>query len=209
MSEDQSLNIVYLALCLVLVVSALSVRRMSLGLVLRSLLGWAAIGGIIYIAVLYRAELSAMLADVGERIGLDEQRVEGETVRIQMSPDGHFWARVELNGVRRRVLIDSGATLTAVSEATAAEAGIEPDDSGFPVLIETANGTVTARRGNVDRLTLGPLETSDLPVVVATNFGEFDVLGMNFLSRLGSWRVEGRTLVLEPARKDDGGSGSR
>lgn len=38
-----------------------------------------------------------------------------------------------------------------------------------------------------------------LPVVVSPAFGDTDVLGMNFLSRLKSWRVEGDTLILEPA----------
>ena len=35
-------------------------------------------------------------------------------------------------------------------------------------------------------------------MVVSPAFGETDVLGMNFLSRLKSWRVEGSTLILEP-----------
>ena len=40
--------------------------------------------------------------------------------------------------------------------------------------------------------------TDDLTVFVASNFGDLDVLGMNFLSRLKSWRVEGNVLILEP-----------
>ncbi len=199
MSFDDIPNAAWGIGALVLALSALSARRVSLGLLAKSLLTWAVIGGIIYIAVLYRAELSAFATDLGERIGLEDQRVEGETVRIQMSPDGHFWARVELNGVSRRMLVDSGATFTAVSEATAEAAGIAPD-GGFPVLIETANGTIKADRANVQHVSVGPLRTEDLAVVVAPNFGDSDVLGMNFLSRLGAWRVEGKTLVLEPRR---------
>jgi aspartyl protease family protein len=44
-------------------------------------------------------------------------------------------------------------------------------------------------------------------VVVSENFGNLDVLGMNFLSRLHSWRVEDKTLILEPkAGASDEGS---
>jgi aspartyl protease family protein len=57
---------------------------------------------------------------------------------------------------------------------------------------------VAARRGKIGTLSLGPLRMRDLGVVVSQNFGELDVLGMNFLSRLHSWRVEGNVLVLEP-----------
>ena len=38
----------------------------------------------------------------------------------------------------------------------------------------------------------------DLKVVVSPAFGDMEVIGMNFLSKLASWRVEGRTLVLVP-----------
>ena len=74
-------------------------------------------------------------------------------------------------------------------------------------MIETANGTVEARRGNIQKLAIGPLETEDLDVVVSESFGDLDVLGMNFLSRLHSWRVENRTLILEPRQgaADQGG----
>jgi aspartyl protease family protein len=38
----------------------------------------------------------------------------------------------------------------------------------------------------------------DLPIVVAKEFGDSNVIGMNFLSKLRSWRVEGTEMVLEP-----------
>jgi aspartyl protease family protein len=47
-------------------------------------------------------------------------------------------------------------------------------------------------------LRFGTIVARDLPVVVSPAFGTTDVLGMNFLSKLKSWRVEGRTLILEP-----------
>lgn len=126
------------------------------------------------------------------------QEVSGDEVRIRMAPDGHFWARVQVNGVERRMLIDSGATVTALSEETADLAGIERDPAIAPVVLRTANGVVRARTGEVERLAFGGLEARNLKVVISPGLGGFDVLGMNFLSELGSWRVEGRTLVLTP-----------
>jgi aspartyl protease family protein len=40
-------------------------------------------------------------------------------------------------------------------------------------------------------------------VVVSPAFGDTDVLGMNFLSRLKSWRVEDGVLVLVPHHPQD------
>jgi aspartyl protease family protein len=181
---------------LVLAVSALAARRPSSGTVVRSLLAWAAIGALIGLAVVYRHELSHMFQRVGTTLGLQEQTIDGETVRIRQSDDGHFWAQVSLNGHPRRMLIDSGATVTALSQQTAGMAGVETD--GRPVVLSTANGSVPAVRGAVRELTIGTIEAHGLPVVVSANFGDVDVLGMNFLSRLDSWRVERDTLILEP-----------
>ena len=197
MTGFQGVNLVWMIAALVLVVSALSVRRIGFGLFVRTLLGWAAIVLVVVFAIGHRYELAAAWSALNNRLGLEDQRVEGDTVRIRMSPDGHFWARVTLNGIERRMLIDSGATVTAISEQTARQAAVALSD-GLPAIIETANGSVAARRARIEKVALGPLAMRDLGVVVSQNFGDLDVLGMNFLSRLHSWRVEGNVLVLEP-----------
>ncbi len=76
----------------------------------------------------------------------------------------------------------------------------------FPIILETANGQVRPQSAQVAELSIGNIVARDLAVVVSPAFGDIDVLGMNFLSRLHSWRVEGRTLILEPKANatDDG-----
>ncbi|QIG80295.1 retropepsin-like aspartic protease family protein [Stakelama tenebrarum] len=190
-------NTVWWIVVLVALAAGLVARRPSLGTIVRGVFGWAAIAFVIVLIVAHRHEIGGVFTNLAGQLGISSQQVSGETVRIRMSPDGHFWARVSLNGVSRTMLVDSGATITAISEATATAAGITTNSS-FPIMIDTANGTVMARRGKIEALALGPLRTRDLSVVVSENFGDLDVLGMNFLSRLGSWRVEGKTLILEP-----------
>jgi aspartyl protease family protein len=190
---DGNIDILIYALLLLLPVSALIARRPPLGQTLRSIVAWVAIFGIGLAAVQYRDRLP----DMGRL--LDDQEVVGRETRIRMSPDGHFWARVTVNGVDRRMLIDSGATLTAISEETAREAGIDTERGGFPVVLRTANGSVAAQRGTADQVQVGSVRTEKLRVVVSSAFGDVDVIGMNFLSRLASWRVEGRTLILTPS----------
>jgi aspartyl protease family protein len=141
------------------------------------------------------------LARIMTRLGLDNQQVVGDEVRIRVSPDGHFWANAQINGTPRRLLIDSGATITALSTQTAASAGIEMDMSPIPVVLRTANGSVAAQTGSIETLRIGSIEAKNLKVVVSPALGDMDVLGMNLLSQLAAWRVEGRTLILTPARK--------
>ena len=148
--------------------------------------------------LIQQAPYQPQLGQVAERLGLDPQEVTGREVRIRMARDGHFWADATLNGIRRRMLIDSGATVTAISEATAAAARVESNAAPVPVVLRTANGMAPARAASVEELRLGNILARDLKVVVSPAFGDMDVIGMNFLSKLASWRVEGRTLVLVP-----------
>jgi aspartyl protease family protein len=197
-SDVQPVDILWYLGALVLVLSALTARRLSLGAVLRSLLAWLVIGGIAWALIARRDQVEQLVTAAADRFGVGEQTVVGETVRIAMGPDGHFWARAVINGKQKRLLIDSGATITALSEDTAGMVGVEASESGFPVVLRTANGAIAAKRGTIERIEVGSLAMTDLGVVVSSAFGDVDVLGMNFLSRLGSWRVEGRTLILEP-----------
>lgn len=114
-----------------------------------------------------------------------------------MAPDGHFWVQGEINGHSARFLIDSGATITALSDATARQAGLNVDTSGPGVIMHTANGTIQAQRSSIATLSVGPIRASDIGIVVSPAFGDTNVLGMNFLSRLKSWRVARDEMVLE------------
>jgi aspartyl protease family protein len=96
-----------------------------------------------------------------------------------------------------RFLIDSGATTTSLSDDVARRAGVTPS-GGFPVLVQTANGVIRAERGEIDRLRVGTIERRAMAVQMSPTFGDTNVLGMNFLSSLSSWGVEGEWLVLTP-----------
>ena len=167
------------------------------GRVFRALFSFALLAFGIFL-ILQQAPFDPNLSRITASLGLDRQEVVGEEVRIPMARDGHFWATVRLNGTERRMLVDSGATVTALSTATARAAGVDADATLVPLLMKTANGTVRADAGTLDRLEIGGIEARKLNVVISPGLGDTDVLGMNFLSELQSWRVEDRTLILTP-----------
>jgi aspartyl protease family protein len=159
--------------------------------------------------VLQQAPYQPELARLTQSLGLDDQQVAGKELRVRMSSDGHFWALASINGVQRRMLIDSGATVTAVSQRTAREAKIDAGTSLAPVVLRTANGATRAETGSIDELRVGNIVARNLKVVTSPGLGDLDVLGMNFLSKLESWRVEGRTLILVPHHPQSEGRASR
>ncbi|OYY90636.1 MAG: hypothetical protein B7Y45_06730 [Sphingomonas sp. 28-66-16] len=196
MSGDTGLSVVMLAVMLILPLSALAARRLPIGQTLRMALIWLAIfaAGLI-LATLWtrnRDYVDGFLADAGMRSVV----VTGRTVEIPRGEGGHFWADVRINGVARRMLIDTGATGTAISRATAMAAGIAVDET-FGVMVDTANGTVLDHRATIDRFELGPITARRVPVLVG-NAQNDDLLGIDFLSSLKSWKAEGNRLILEP-----------
>lgn len=190
-------ELLFYALALVLPLSALLARRIPFASALKMAAAWLAIFAVGIIAVSQREAIGGVFDRARRTLVGNDQKINGRTVRITMAPDGHFYASVSLNGTQRRMLIDSGASITALSRTTANAAGIT-STTPFKVGIQTANGQVFAERATVARFELETITARDLPVVIADAFGNTDVIGMNFLSRLRGWRVEGRTLILDP-----------
>jgi aspartyl protease family protein len=147
--------------------------------------------------LLQQAPYQPSLARLTEKLGLSDQSVSGREVRVKMSPDGHFWVDASINGVKRRMMIDSGATVTALSMETAQAAGVDTGTGLTPVVLRTANGAAAARTGAIDELRIGNIVARNLKIVTAPGL-DLDVIGMNFLSELQSWRVEDGTLILQP-----------
>jgi aspartyl protease family protein len=195
---DQALSLVYLVGCLILVVSALLVRRVPIGQGLKLFAGWVLIFLAAFVAFTLKDDFIALGKRVMAEAGGEGQVVRvGQELRIRKSLDGHFWVTGRLNGEKVRFLIDSGATTTSISAQTAQRAHIELSD-GFPVMVQTANGIVAAQRGNAERLAIGTIERRNMAVEISEAFGPTDVLGMNFLSSLSGWSVQGQWLVLKP-----------
>lgn len=195
---DQAANFIYLLGVLVLVGSALMVRRIPIRQGLKMGLAWVLIFLAIFVVFALRSDFAAL----GDRLMQSAQGPatpvqQGETLRVRQAMDGHFWVDAELNGETVRFLVDSGATATSLSTATARRVGIEPS-GGFPAIVQTANGTVAVQRGRADRIQVGSIVREGLAVHISDGFGDTNVLGMNFLSSLSGWGVEDGWLVLRP-----------
>lgn len=182
-------------------IGAMVARRSALGSLMRTA-STLALGVILLTVVLQLSRLDPRFDVAVPQIGLPEQVVAGGETRIPLSPDGHFWVRAEVNGVAGNFMIDTGATLTAISAPLAERAGLEPRRGGIPIMLGTANGTVQAHVASIDSLTFGNVNASGTDAAIAESFGDFNVIGMNVLARLQSWRVEDNTLILVPKAAD-------
>ena len=183
--------------CILLLVSSLAARRLPLTYIAKAALAWIAIFAALFAIFSFRFEFISIWERVKADIsGTAGQSISGETIELRRQDDGHYWITVDINGKPVRFMIDSGATMTAINATTAKEAGVEAD--GYPIILSTANGRVAAKRATVLSLVVGPHKIENHPVVVSESFGDVNLLGMNFLNNMQSWRVEANKMILIP-----------
>ena len=195
---DNGISFVWGIGALVLVVSSLVAQKLPLGKALKMALTWVAIFGAMFVLFLFKDEGREVWRRATAEISGDAGQVDGTTMRLRREEDGHYWVRAAVNGAPVRFMIDSGATTTTLSQEAARSAGVVPS-AGFPVLVETANGTVELQRARIATLAVGTIVQKDAAVLIGSEgLGDTNLLGMSFLSSLKSWRVEGATLILEP-----------
>lgn len=193
LTQDMMLGSLYILMAVMLVLGGLMTRRTKFSQLIVMLLAWVAIFGAGFVIFTFRDDLHY----VAQRLRAEatgEPVVEARTLRVPMALDGHFWVDGEVNGHEVRFLVDSGATVTTIGGETAAAAGIPIGERSR--IVRTGNGLVRVSTARADELTVGPIERNGIGLHV-TDDDSFAVLGMNFLSSLRRWGVEGRWLVLE------------
>lgn len=195
MTNDLMLGGVYILMAVMLVLGSLMARREPAAKLLTMALAWIAIFGAGFVLFTFRDDFGW----VAQRLRAEAtgQPVEqGAQIRIPMAIDGHFWVDGRLNGQQVKFLVDSGATMTTIGRDTADRTEIEVSPTPDQI-VRTGNGLIKVSSGRARSLQIGSIERVDVGVHVADN-DNLNVLGMNFLSSLQRWGVEGRWLVLVP-----------
>jgi aspartyl protease family protein len=198
MNESQIAGLLFGLLCLVLVGSSLIARCLPVGQTVRYALAWALIFGVGIVLFSFREVVGQLGNAVAQLLNPSEPRHDGKAVRIRRDEDGHFNVTALVNGKKVRFLIDTGATTSTMSRAAAQDTGVLVPATGFGVLVQTSNGPAVMRRARIGELRIGGIGRNDLAILVSEDLGDVNLLGMNFLSSLSAWRVEGRELILVP-----------
>jgi aspartyl protease family protein len=193
MTNDLMLGGLYLLMAMMLVLGALMTRREPAARLFTIALAWVAIFGAGFILFTFRDNLGWVAQRLkAEAVGTPV--TQGQETRIPMALDGHFWVSGKVNGRDVKFLVDSGATTTTIDRDTAKAAGVAIS-SGRDQFVRTGNGVIRVASGRAAELTIGGITRRDVALEIADH-DDLNVLGMNYLSSLSRWGVEGRWLVL-------------
>jgi aspartyl protease family protein len=194
-SNDLMLGGLYILMAIMLVLGALMSRREPIAKLLTMALAWVAIFAAGFVLFTFRDDFGWVAQRLkAEAVG--SPVVEGSETRIPMAIDGHFWVEGEVNGQPVKFLVDSGATMTTIDRATALRAGV-PVSARADQLVRTGKGIMRVSSARAAQLQVGGITRRDIGLQVAEH-DDLNVLGMNFLSSLSRWGVEGRWLILVP-----------
>ena len=194
MTNDVMLGSLYLLMAMMLVLGALINRREPFAKMAVMALAWVSIFGAGFVLFTFRDDLG-FIAQRLKTEATGEPIVAASQVRIPMAIDGHFWVEGEINGAPVKFLVDSGATVTTIDRATALRAGATVADARDQI-VRTGNGIIRVSRGRAQSLNIAAIERDNVGLHIVDG-DEMNVLGMNFLSTLRRWSVEGRWLILE------------
>ncbi len=196
---DDTGRLLFGLMCLVLVASSLFSRRISMGQIARMIFLWIGIFAFLFVIFAFRPEFISIWERVKSDIsGTSNQSVQGREIILTRRDDGHFWLQADVNGQNIEFLVDSGASGISMGVNDADLANIEYDLEGYPVLMNTANGTSKSYRAEIRTLKAESIKYEDVDIFISPALGNINLLGMSFLNRLQSWRVEGNKMILQP-----------
>ena len=120
----------------------------------------------------------------------------GNGIKLERQWDGHFYADAEVNGQTIHFLVDTGASVIALSRDDARRAGIATSIAMPEVVGEGASGEVHGEVARLDRISLGAASDRDVPAIILDD-GSQSLLGQSFLSKFASVEIHGDTMILE------------
>ncbi|RWK44487.1 TIGR02281 family clan AA aspartic protease [Mesorhizobium sp.] len=195
-------RLVWLGALVALIGAGLLRSGRPLGTMARSLGAWAAIVLALIAGYQYRYELQDFASRVTAglvpgsplALGLEDGHA---TVTLDKAGNGHFEARVMVNGTPVRAVVDTGATSTVLTAQDAQAAGFNPAALEFTIPVSTANGMARAAAVRTDELAIGGIVRKDMPVMIAApgTLGQ-SLLGMNFIGSLSGFDVRGDRMIL-------------
>ena len=122
----------------------------------------------------------------------------GRTLSIPSDSRGHFQTEGRIDGQRIGFMVDTGASVVALNETSAARFGLRPSRNDYNATVTTANGTIKAARTRLAMVDIGGLVVRDVDAMVLPDEAlSENLLGLSFLSKLKRFEYANGKMVLE------------
>jgi aspartyl protease family protein len=131
-------------------------------------------------------------------IGVLDSSASQRSLSIPTDRRGHFRTEGRIDGQRVNFMVDTGASMVALNETSAARFGLRPSRAAYTATVSTANGTVKGARARLAMIQLGELTVRDVDALVLPDEAlSENLLGLSFLSKLKRFAYANGQMVLE------------
>ena len=120
------------------------------------------------------------------------------SISLPRDARGHFQTEGRIDGQRIGFMVDTGASVVALNETSAAKFGLRPSRGDYNATVTTANGTIKAARTRLALVDIGGLMVRDVDAMVLPDEAlSENLLGLSFLSKLKRFEYANGKMVLE------------
>lgn len=141
------------------------------------------------------ADRIALVTAQPDREAAREAWLSGDTV-LQRQPDGHFYASVQIDSRDYRLLVDTGASMVALTGEDAEAIGLSWSDADLREIGRGASGPVYGVPAMIERIELGGFEARNVRAAIVPEGLDVSLLGQSFLAQLPGVRIDGDRMML-------------
>ena len=122
----------------------------------------------------------------------------GSAAQVLRAPDGHYWAEADIDGQAVRLMVDTGASVVALTRADAARLGLRLAADDFTAEVSTASGAVRAAPVRLRSVSVAGARVDTVEALVVEQGLPHSLLGMSYLGRLSAFSATPSGLTLRP-----------
>lgn len=120
----------------------------------------------------------------------------GGDMVLERQGDGHFYAGVRIDTRDFPMLVDTGASVIALTGEDARDAGLDWSPNALAPVARGANGVVMGVPVRLDEVAVGDFVVRDVEAVIVPEGLAISLLGQSFLSHVGSVAIAGDRMTL-------------
>ena len=115
---------------------------------------------------------------------------------LQRRSGGHFYASATIDGAPISMMVDTGASVIALTGADARAAGLHWDDNQVRKVARGASGAVYGVPTTLREVEIGGMARQNVSAIIVPNGLDVSLLGQSYLSQIGTVEIKGDTMVM-------------
>ncbi|MEM6602851.1 MAG: TIGR02281 family clan AA aspartic protease [Pseudomonadota bacterium] len=119
---------------------------------------------------------------------------------IKPDRDGHFRTDARINGYDLKMLVDTGASMVALSRSDALKLGYVTADKDFDKFGKSATGKVKYIEITLPHVVIGDIVVHDVEAAIIDQTDMPPLLGMSFISKLNKMEISNNRLLFKQSR---------